>query len=264
MAGPRAVFLMYHELELPGRALCQSDPGYVRYILPVAEFQSQLEFLKKHGWQGLSVSAALEFQKSPAVAITFDDGCETDLITAAPLLQEAGFSATFYLTTGFLGTPGFMSPQQARQLGDEGFELGCHSMTHPYLTDLDEVDLRREIIAAKEQLEGIVGRPIEHFSCPGGRCDQRVVNIAREAGFKTVATSRALANEMATDRFALGRVAVMRDLNLRAFEDICSGDALRAMALRDTLRNSAKRVLGNTVYDRVRAALLRDPSDAKS
>jgi peptidoglycan/xylan/chitin deacetylase (PgdA/CDA1 family) len=264
MVGPRTVFLMYHELELPGRALRQSDPGYVRYILPVAEFQAQLEFLKAHGWQGLGVSAALTFQKSPAVAITFDDGCETDLITAAPLLKEAGFGATFYITTGFLGKPGYLSAQQARQLGDEGFELGCHSMTHPYLTDLDEAGLRREIAEAKKQLESIVGRPIEHFSCPGGRCDERVVNIAREAGFKTVATSRAYANEPATDRFALGRVAIMRDLSLRAFEDICSGDALRAMALRDALRNSAKRVLGNTVYDRVRAALLRDPSGAKS
>ena len=33
MAGSRIVFLMYHELELPGRRLCQSEPGYVRYIL---------------------------------------------------------------------------------------------------------------------------------------------------------------------------------------------------------------------------------------
>ena len=264
MVGPRTVFLMYHELELAGRDLCQSDPGYVRYILPVSDFAAQLQFLKKHGWQGLSVGAALRFQQTPAVAITFDDGCETDLITAAPLLREAGFGATFYLTAGFLGKPGYLSPTQAIQLGDEGFELGCHSLTHPYLTDLDEAGLRREIADAKKQLESIVGRPIEHYSCPGGRCDERVVNIARQAGFKTVATSRAYANEPRTDRFALGRVAVMRGMSLRAFEDICTGDALRAMALRDTLRNGAKRVLGNTVYDRVRSALLRDPSGAKS
>ena len=43
-----------------------------------------------------------------SVCITFDDGCETDLIAAAPVLRESGFSATFYLTAGFLGTPGYL------------------------------------------------------------------------------------------------------------------------------------------------------------
>ncbi|MBZ5718756.1 MAG: polysaccharide deacetylase family protein [Acidobacteriia bacterium] len=264
MAGPRTVFLMYHELELPGRRLCQSDPGYVRYTLPVAEFQAQIEFLKTAGWHGVSVGTALAPQTSPAIAITFDDGCETDCLTAAPLLKQAGFGATFYITTGFLGKPGYMSPSQARQLGEQGFELGCHSMSHSYLTDLDEAGLRCEIGDAKRKLEDVAGGPVEHFSCPGGRYDQRVAEMAREAGYSTVATSRAHANGPNTDRFALGRVAVMRDLSLRVFEGICSGEALRTMALRDSFRNSAKRVLGNTVYDRVRAALLRNPSGAKS
>jgi len=35
MAASPIVFLMYHELELPGRKLSQSEPGYVRYILPL-------------------------------------------------------------------------------------------------------------------------------------------------------------------------------------------------------------------------------------
>ena len=42
MAPSRIVFLMYHELELPGRKLVQSEPGYVRYILPIETFRSQM------------------------------------------------------------------------------------------------------------------------------------------------------------------------------------------------------------------------------
>lgn len=37
-----------------------------------------------------------------ALAITFDDGLKNNLTWAVPALQETGFSATFFLTTGFL------------------------------------------------------------------------------------------------------------------------------------------------------------------
>jgi len=48
----RIPFLMYHELELAGRKLCQSEPGYVRYILPLENFRSQMECLKQSGFRG--------------------------------------------------------------------------------------------------------------------------------------------------------------------------------------------------------------------
>ncbi len=82
------VFLMYHELEVPGRGLCHSDAGYVRYILRGLDFQAQMQSLKRAGWCGLSVSEALRFPATSGVAITFDDGCESDLVTAAPILRE--------------------------------------------------------------------------------------------------------------------------------------------------------------------------------
>ena len=112
---------MYHELELPGRKLCQSDPGYVRYILPIDTFRRQMDWMKKSGFRGLNVSEALRYPAEPSVCITFDDGCETDLIAAAPLLRGFGFNATFYLTAGPLGTPGYLTANQVRDLDSQGF-----------------------------------------------------------------------------------------------------------------------------------------------
>src|SRR5437588_9421467 len=125
MASRSIVFLMYHELELPGRPLCQSEPGYVRYIVTRDSFQSQINWLRQNGWRGLSVSEALNYPEEKSVAITFDDGCETDLITAAPILKENGFNATFYVTAGRVGQPGYLSQEQLRQLELLGFEFGC-------------------------------------------------------------------------------------------------------------------------------------------
>jgi peptidoglycan/xylan/chitin deacetylase (PgdA/CDA1 family) len=257
MSKDSIIFLMYHELELPGRRLCQSEPGYARYVLPEPDFRAQVDQLKANGWQGLSVGQALTFPEGRNVTITFDDGCETDLLAAAPILRQTGFNATFFITCGKLGKPGYLSPAQLKELSGQGFEIGCHSMTHPYLTDLDESGLRYEISDAKSQLEQIIGRPVEHFSCPGGRCDQRVVTVARAAGYRTLATSHIQANSSGTDVFALGRVAILRDAPLSAFAAICDGSSLSRMRTQNAFREAARGILGNSLYDRVRAILLQ-------
>ena len=252
------VFLMYHELELPGRALCQSEPGYVRYILGESDFRSHLESLKGRGWQGWSVGQALRFPSGRGVGITFDDGCETDLLAAAPLLQAQNFGATFYVTTGFVGKPGYLTTAQLRELHGLGFEIGCHSMTHPYLSDLDASSLEREIAGAKSQLEQWLGAQVEHFSCPGGRYNQRVQDAVRRAGYASMATSRNQGNGKDADRFALGRVAVLRGTSAEKFESLSSGHGLWRLSLEDGARQVLKKTLGNSAYDRVRGAILGD------
>jgi peptidoglycan/xylan/chitin deacetylase (PgdA/CDA1 family) len=256
MSRSSIVFLMYHELELPGRNLVQSEPGYVRYILSLETFRSQMQWMKSSGFRGLSVSEALLYPAEPGVCITFDDGCETDLVAAAPVLREFGFRATFFLTAGFLGTPGYLSPDQVRQLDSLGFEIGCHSMTHPYLSDISDSELGREIVDAKLNLEQILGHAIEHFSCPGGRYDDRTLTTARRAGFRTVANSQFHANSSGTDRYYLGRVAVLRDLPLEEFAATCQGRGLWKKQLQDRARQSVRQVFGNRIYDKVRAAVL--------
>jgi len=256
------VFLMYHELEIPGRPLCQTEAGYSRYVVQEANFRSQVKWLQEAGWRSLSVSEALASEqpngsKSNAVAVTFDDGCESDLLSAAPILSGAGYHATFYVTVGYLGRRGYLTPPQLRELGALGFEIGCHSMTHVYLTDLDERGLQREIREAKAELEEILGKPVKHFSCPGGRCDARVIQVARSAGYNSVANSRVHENRPATDNFDLGRVAILRETELPAFQGICRGDSLWKIRVGDSLRGAAKQLLGNSLYDRGRAFLLR-------
>lgn len=256
MAEHFIVFLMYHELEILGRNLCQGEPGYVRYVLSEPDFRAQIDYLKKNGWQGLSTGQALSFPAERNVCITFDDGCETDLLAAAPILLQARFNATFYITCGRLGQPGYLSAEQLRKLSGQGFEIGSHSMTHAYLTDLDDSSLRYEISESKLRLEQIIGQTVDHFSCPGGRTGERVAAVARAAGYRTVATSRTKANSEATDLFALGRVAILRNTPLSTFSAICAG-TLFSVWVQSTVRDAARRCFGNDLYDRVRDTILR-------
>lgn len=264
MRTDETLFLMYHELETPGRPLCQREPGYVRYVLTEHGFREQMDWLQQAGLRGLSVSQALAENSPPGIVITFDDGCESDLRVAAPLLKKAGFDATFYITLGFLGQPGYLLPPQVRELADAGFDVGCHSMTHPYLSDLDEGGLQREIADAKTQLEEIIERPVYNFSCPGGRWSPQVARVARQSGYRSVATSHIAANRRGSDPFQLARIAVMRGTPLTAFQDLCRGKNLWQLQLRDFIRSTSRRLLGNTLYDRLRTVALERSADSKN
>jgi peptidoglycan/xylan/chitin deacetylase (PgdA/CDA1 family) len=255
-AASHIVFLMYHELELPGRKLCQSDPGYVRYILPLAEFRKQMQWLRDSGFRGLNISEALAYPSAPSICITFDDGCETDLIAAVPLLREFGFHATFFITAGFLDTPGYLSSQQLRELDSQEFEIGCHSMTHPYLSDLSDSEMQREIADAKIKIEQILSHPIKHFSCPGGRYNQRVLALTKQAGFNSVANSDFHANSASSSLYELGRIAMLRNMTIAQFAAICHGRGLWKKRLQYQTSRVIQRALGNRAYDQLRATLL--------
>ncbi len=251
--------LMYHELALANRALCSTDPGYVRYVVAEPSFRAQLARLAERGMRGVSVSQWIDLPMSatPRVMLTFDDGCETDLISAAPLIRERGFNATCYLTIDFLERPGFLAHAQVRELAATGIEIGCHSMSHAYLSDLDDAALRREVVDSKHRLEQIAGVRVRSFSAPGGRYDDRLLPLAREAGYDSVTTSNPAQNPNARPAGLLGRTAIMKDTRMPQFDAILSGEDLASRQSRDRLLGAAKSLLGNRLYEKLRAALLR-------
>lgn len=258
------VFLMYHELELEGRRLSESGPGYTRYVIPTGTFRAQMQWLHVSGFRGLTVSEALTFPTQPAVAITFDDGSETDLLAAAPILREFGFGATFYITAGFLGKKGYLSRVQLNELSDAGLEIGSHSMSHGFLSEMEQAQIQRETAESKKVLEDITGEAVKHFSCPGGRYDRRVCDAVRDARYSSMSTSRSCANRASTDRFELGRVAIMRQTSSIKFQRICTGRGLLGMRIAETARSGVRTVLGNSAYETIRRIMLGTGQAASS
>lgn len=89
--------LMYHHV--------QPNPGMISSS--VENFESQLQWLKKRGYQSLTLeefSQHLSGEKSfrKGVLITFDDGYLNNWVYAFPLLKKYGFKATIFLVTSWL------------------------------------------------------------------------------------------------------------------------------------------------------------------
>ena len=255
-------YLMYHEIELAGRQVVQNTPGYVRYVVNEKEFSDQLEWLAGAGFEGVNVTTAIGAPATTqkVVAITFDDGCETDLLAAAPLLKRHSFNATFYLVAGFLDRHGYLTTSQVRSLKDLGFEIGSHSMTHSYLRRLNDTQLRAEIFESKDRLEQLTGSKVDHFSCPGGRWDSRVSDLAREAGYLSVATSEIGTNSDKSDPYHLLRLAILRGTSPESFSSLCRGEGLALRRIKSAILDGAKDFLGDSTYDRLRTRVLGQAS----
>jgi peptidoglycan/xylan/chitin deacetylase (PgdA/CDA1 family) len=217
-----------------------------------------MDAICRDGRRGVGVSAWADdaLGSTPAVVITFDDGCETDLIAAAPILRERGFGATCYLTVDWLGQRGFLSLAQARELAQKGIEIGCHSMSHAYLSDIDDAALDREIVQAKDRLEQICGVAVRSLSCPGGRYDSRVLPRAHAAGYDTITTSRAGPNSRGDRHAILGRFAIIDSTSMEDFGALLQGRGLLRQRLRASALLAAKAVLGNHLYERMRSRML--------
>jgi peptidoglycan/xylan/chitin deacetylase (PgdA/CDA1 family) len=183
------------------------------------------------------------------VTLTFDDGEETALTVAAPLLARFGGVGVAYVTSDWLGTPGYLNA---------AWTIGAHGRTHRFLSDLPAAELRDELRGAKAALEDVLGAPVCDLSLPGGRGDRRVLAAAREAGYTSVATSIPGLNRR-LEPGCLERLAV------RASDDIVHVGRLATGHLPTVYRQAAatgalaaaKRLLGNRRYEQVRALALK-------
>jgi peptidoglycan/xylan/chitin deacetylase (PgdA/CDA1 family) len=97
-----ALVLLYHRV-LPETV----DDGF-RLVVTCNHFRAQLEWLREHAdvvsLDELVTTRSRPPGRRPQVAITFDDGYRDNRVFAAELLREYGLPATFYLSTGYLGT----------------------------------------------------------------------------------------------------------------------------------------------------------------
>jgi peptidoglycan/xylan/chitin deacetylase (PgdA/CDA1 family)/methionyl-tRNA formyltransferase len=140
------------------------------------------------------------WHKKPTVIITFDDGYEDNFKVARPILERFGLHATFFVSTGLMGSdrtfdhdqtklgygPPNMSWDQIRELKKRGFDIGSHTVNHSRISELSPAELSFELRDSKSKLETELGSPAILFAYPFGgvRDSNAVANKAVfEAGY---------------------------------------------------------------------------------
>jgi len=124
------------------------------------------------------------------VALSFDDGHVSDYDIVLPLLQAHDATATFFITSNFVGREGYLSWAQVKRLHEAGMEIGSHSLSHPYSTTISQEELMIEMQQSKFQIEQQIGAEVRSFAYPYGDYSQRTHQTAIAAGYKYICTSK--------------------------------------------------------------------------
>ena len=192
------------------------------------------------------------------IIITFDDGHASNYTHAFPLLREYGFVATFFVTVKNIGSPHGMTWPQLREMADSGMSIQSHTMSHPFLSDLDAKQIRWELAESKSVLEDKLGRPVDYLALPGGRYSSTTRKIAEEVGYQAVCTSRVGNNTLTSDLYSLKRWTIKRDTSLSTFCSIVQMKPATTLRYKTGyfILNSLKKALGNKSYVVVREKLL--------
>lgn len=180
-------------------------------------FALQLRELSGAGFENGQLNACAGPVAGRRVAITFDDGYVNVLRYGIEPLAASRFRAVQFLVADLLGKCNewdvplgevpepMMDAAQVREWLAAGHEIGSHTLTHPYLTQIPAGRAREEIQASRHKLEDLFQRPIEHFCYPYGDWDERVRDLAGEAGYRTASTTDPGVNTASTSPLALKR-----------------------------------------------------------
>jgi peptidoglycan/xylan/chitin deacetylase (PgdA/CDA1 family) len=168
-AGKRA--LAFHEV-----------PDAVRFREFLDRLIAEYDILALHEW--LTAPPATRTQ----LTLTFDDGYASWHESVAPLLDERGLPAVFFVSSGLVGLRGSEAREfarsrlrrtreleliGARELEDLArhplFEVGGHTVTHADLGRITAPDIARaEIAGDRARLEDRLGARVRWFAYPFG------------------------------------------------------------------------------------------------
>lgn len=250
-----AVALMYHALEDDGNTPEGQDP---HYTLSRAAFAAHLAAVAQAGG-GASARDWLRSASTPAL-LTFDDGHLSNYRIALPMLLESGMTADFFVNPVNVGQPGFANWTQLREMADAGMSIQSHGHEHVYLTSYGPAALRDNLLGSRKAIEDAIGQAVTLLAPPGGRMPARLGDVARECGYERVLSSRPGRISPRGNGMVLPRMSVTATTSGQQLHGwLMAG---RRGVLREQLRYgllaSAKRLLGDSRYERLRYRALAD------
>lgn len=190
----------------------------------VQTFEKQMAYLAK----SCCVVKASEIMRAPVdgfrpiVGVTFDDALASFCDNALPILQRYGLPATVFVPTGNLGKrPTWavekdcfdddeivIDEESVTELDKLGCEVLSHTVSHPHLTDIDDVGLETELEESKRTLETIVGHNVLGISYPYGDYDERTRRVAEMKGYQVGFSVEPYSVDSSPDNFRIGRFRV--------------------------------------------------------
>jgi peptidoglycan/xylan/chitin deacetylase (PgdA/CDA1 family) len=115
--------------------------------------------------------------KTGVVSLTFDDGLPSQLSLVIPTLDSYGMKGTVYIITNNATTAGTWA--QWKAAAANGHEIGSHTLSHPYLTQISSTQLQNELQQSKAIIESqIPSQKCLSIAYPYGDVNSAVMSAA--------------------------------------------------------------------------------------
>lgn len=252
--------LMYHAIPPDAAPAAQAD---AHYSVQHDVFARHIELIRSMGARPASVRSLLDAGADDGVAVTFDDGHETNF-TAAAMLRQAGGSADFFVNPSTVGSPGFLTWEQLREMASWGMSIQSHGMHHRFLDELTPAEVEAELAESKRAIEQHLGGTVTLYAPAGGRLAPGTQEMARRLGYARICSSRVgLWDPGARAAFELPRLAMLASTSQAQLARWLRQSPLEMgwQRSRYLLLRSAKRALGNGAYVRLRQLVVH-PTDS--
>jgi peptidoglycan/xylan/chitin deacetylase (PgdA/CDA1 family) len=184
---PVAQILGYHRIDNDGGGLCVSPATFARQMRLLDEARDECAPMRLGD---LLEHLDLGQTRPWSAAVTFDDGWADNHTYALGPLVEHRIPAIVYVPSRFLGSPGYLTETQVREMLAAGIEIGSHTRTHPDLRACTPVELQSELQGSKEDLEDTFGVEITSFAYPTGLWNEAAREGVAAAGYRSAVSTR--------------------------------------------------------------------------
>jgi len=219
--------------KLDGLIVAQDDRGRIRFsgINATTVIQSAIDALTKGGIIyvakelnpviGLTIpqNVRIIYEKAESLkrplttqtkrgllSITFDDGKLSQYENALKILEAYRVKATFFVFTDGIGTSGFMTTDQLKEVAKLGHEVASHGKAHVDETTLTEAELDTQL--DKSPYFEANGFEVYTHSYPHGAYNSTVIKKVKESGYYAaleVGNTRNTLTEILRDTYHLDR-----------------------------------------------------------
>jgi peptidoglycan/xylan/chitin deacetylase (PgdA/CDA1 family) len=233
----RSFVLTYHrirddKLDPNITVMTNSFIRQINYILAHFSIQSVHELIN-------SIQVE-KFHEKDLFAITFDDGFKDNYDNAFPIIKQRQIPAMIFPVTKFINNlDEYLNTHQILEMKQNNITFGCHTHSHPILSELSIDETRKEISISKNILENILGNKISVFAYPKGKShhfNETTIKELKNAGFKAAYTNENgdISN---SDIYRLPRIGI-RECPLFVFKTRVSGifESVPSLFLRKLLK----------------------------
>jgi peptidoglycan/xylan/chitin deacetylase (PgdA/CDA1 family) len=199
-----------------------------KYCVSPERFAAHMHHLAKQGMKAVDIDDFIAWIAGEidlphgSFLMTFDDGFYGIYEHAMPVLRELDWPATVFLVSSLLGqrdiwcekenpsgqTYPLLGHAQIHEMRRQGFSFHSHSRTHADLTKISDEIMRNEIAGARAELEDALGSTVPYLAYPYGRYNERVVEIARQAGYRAAFSVQPGFNRPGIDPYKIRRLDV--------------------------------------------------------